>query len=135
MGKRVGRARRAPPPDGFEFEFHAPDFHVPQDVVAYTREKLAAKLRKFRRRIISVIVRLRDVNGPKGGPCLECHMEARLAGLEPVNVAERETDLRAALDVGGEALDLAVQRHVERARSKGRNQSRKIVRNRKLAKV
>ena len=56
-------------------------------------------------------------------------MEALLAHLEPVNVEEREPDLRAALDVALDRLELAVQRHVERSRSQPR---RKLVRARRL---
>src|SRR5688500_17797451 len=79
-----------------EFEFHSPDIDMPQDVWAYPREKLTSRLGKYGRRVMGVIVHVRDVNGPKGGNGLVCHVEARLAGLEPCNVEEREPDLRAA---------------------------------------
>jgi hypothetical protein len=132
----VGRARAeapAPPPAEFQFVLHAQHFHVPADLAAYARGKLETKLRKFGARVTAVILRLRDDNGPRGGAAICCHAEALLAGLEPVNVDEREADLRAALDVGIEHLDLAVQRHIERARARPRNQGRKVVRHRKLA--
>jgi hypothetical protein len=116
----------------FAFELHSPDFHVPVTLADYVREKLAAKLAKAGRRLLGVVVRLRDLNGPKGGDGIACHMEAVLAGLEPVNVEERDDDLHAALDRAIECLDLVVQRHLGRARSLPRNRGRKLVRHSKL---
>jgi hypothetical protein len=114
------------------FELHSPDFAVPADLAAYTREKLTVKLAKVGRRLLGVVVRIKDVNGPKGGASIACHMEALLARLEPVNIEERDGDLRAALDRAMDSLEAVVQRHVEKARSLPRNRGRKIVRHGKL---
>ena len=116
-----------------EFEFHSPDIPMPQDVVAYTQDKLTNRLRKYGRRVTSIVVHVRDVNGPKGGVGIACHMEARLAGLEPVNVEETELDLRAAIDVATDRLDVVVGRHVERARTLPLKEGRKLVRNQKTS--
>jgi ribosome-associated translation inhibitor RaiA len=114
-----------------EFEFHSPDIDVPQDVVRYTQDKLTTRLAKFGRRVMGVLVHIKDLNGPKGGVGLLCHMEARLAHLEPVNVEEKEPDLRAAIDVAIDRLEVVVGRHVEKARKLPRVRGRKLVRNQK----
>ncbi len=114
-----------------EFEFHSPDFHTPEDVVAYTRGKLEHKLEKFGRHVLGVIVHVRDVNGPKGGNGLVCHLEARLAHMEPVNVEEREHDLRAAIDRAIDRLTAVVGRHVDKAFHK--TDGRAIARDHKLS--
>lgn len=132
MGKRAGAGREEASWLDLQFEFHAPDFHAPADVVEYAHAKLVSKLSKHRRRVQAVTVWVRDTNGPRGAPALVCHLQAHLSGLEPVIIEEREADLRAVLDVAIDALDLAVQRHIERARTKPRNAGRKIVRHRKL---
>jgi ribosome-associated translation inhibitor RaiA len=121
-------------PDGelLAFEFHSPDMEIPQDVVAYTQEKLGHRLRKHGRRVTSVVVHVRDVNGPKGGVGIVCHIEARLAGLEPVNVEETELDLRAAIDVATDRLDVVVGRHLHKARDLPVHRGRKLVRNLKI---
>jgi ribosome-associated translation inhibitor RaiA len=121
-------------PDGelLAFEFHSPDMEIPQDVVAYTQEKLNHRLRKHGRRVTSVVVHVRDVNGPKGGVGIVCHIEARLAGLEPVNVEETELDLRAAIDVATDRLDVVVGRHLHKARDLPLQRGRKLVRNQKI---
>jgi hypothetical protein len=117
----------------FEFEFHSPDFHTPEDVVQYTHAKLDLRLRKFGRRVQGVIVHMRDLNGPKGGLGISCHVEARLAGLEPVNVAEEAQDLRAAIDLAIDRLTLVVGRHVDRARTTPIGRGARLARNSKMA--
>jgi ribosomal subunit interface protein len=130
MAKRVGSD--GAPARSLAFELHSPDMHLPPDVAEYVRDKLSAKLGKFGRRVMDVVVHVKDVNGRKGGIDKVCHLEAHLAGLAPVNVEERHTDLRAALDIAAERLEEAVHRQVERDRSKRRNQGHKVVRHQKL---
>jgi ribosome-associated translation inhibitor RaiA len=114
-----------------EFEFHSPDLEIPPDVVQYTQDKVNARLGKYGRRVMGAIAHIRDVNGPKGGAGFVCHLEARLSGLEPVNVEEREPDLRAAIDVAIDRLDVVVGRHVAKARSVPRHKGARLARNSK----
>lgn len=116
-----------------EFEFHSPDIEIPQDVVQYTQDKVNARLGKYGRRVMAAVVHIRDVNGPRGGAGVVCHVEARLAGLEPVNVEEREPDLRAAIDLAIDRLDVVVGRHVGKARSVPRHRGGRVARNNKTA--
>jgi putative sigma-54 modulation protein len=127
-GKRAAARARGPVP----IEIHSPDFTMPHDLAAYLRAKLGVRLTKFENRLLDVVVRVKDENGPKGGIGLSCRMEAVLAGLEPVNVLEHDDDLRAAIDRSIDRLALAVQRHVDRARGLPRNRGRKLVRHIKL---
>ena len=129
MGRKVGADTLSVP---FPVELHAPDFTFPADLSRYIRAKLAAKLARFGHRLLGVMVRVKDVNGPKGGEGIVCGMEALLAHMEPVNVEERGHDLRAALDISLERFEVAVQRHIDRARTLPRNRGRKLVRYRKL---
>jgi putative sigma-54 modulation protein len=115
------------------FELHSPDIELPPDVAEYIREKVIAKVGKFGRRVMDVVVHIKDMNGDKGGIDKGCHMEARLAGLEPVNVEERHEDLRAAVDICAERLAEAVHRHLQRRRTTRRAEGRRLARNQKLA--
>ena len=110
MAKRVGSD--GAPARSLAFELHSPDLPLPPDVAEYVRDKL---------------------NGAKGGIDKGCHMEAHLAGHEPVNVEERHEDLRAAIDVAVQRLEEAVHRHLQRTRTVRRDRGRKIVRNQKLS--
>ncbi|HEY0708533.1 MAG TPA: HPF/RaiA family ribosome-associated protein [Polyangia bacterium] len=116
-----------------EFEFHSPDFSPPEAELRYAQEKLETRLKKYGRHVLGVRVHVRDVNGPKGGVGMTCHLEARLAGMEPVNVEEQEQDLRAAIDVAIDRLGVVVGRHVDRARERPLDRGRKIAQGSKLA--
>ena len=123
MAKRVGS--HGAPARSLAFELHSPDIPLPPDVADYVRDKLSAKLGKFGRRVMDVVVHLKDINGDKGGIDKGCHMEAHLAGLEPVNVEERHEDLRAAIDIAAQRLEEAVHRHLQRTRTMRLHQGRK----------
>ena len=116
----------------FGFEFHSPDRAAPEDVVRYTEDKVAARLQKYGHRLVAVVVHIREVNGTRHGEGTVCHMEARLARLEPVNVEETDDDLREAIDLALDRLEVAVARHVKRARRLPRKEGRRAVRDRKL---
>lgn len=131
MAKRVGS--NGAPARSLGFELHSPDIPLPPDVADYVRDKLTAKLEKFGRRVLDVVVHVKDMNGRKGGIDKGCHMEAHLAGLEPVNVEERHEDLRAAIDIAAERLAEAIQRHHQRTRTLSRERGRKLTRNEKLS--
>jgi ribosome-associated translation inhibitor RaiA len=130
MGKRPKNGTGGLP--AFQFEFHSQDFPVPEDVVKYTEDKIGARLQKIGQRLIGVVVHVKDVNGTRGGEGIVCHMEARLAHLEPVNVEERDDDLREAIDLALDRLEAAVTRHVQKARALPRHRGRKAVRQSKL---
>jgi ribosome-associated translation inhibitor RaiA len=127
--------KRVPPewPRNIAFELHSPEIPLPPDVAAYVRAKLLAKLAKFGHQITDIVVHLKDCAAGHGGVEKCCHIEARLAGLEPVNVEERDEDLRAAIDLAVERTAEAVHRHVERTRSKRLQQGRRLVRRTKIA--
>jgi putative sigma-54 modulation protein len=128
MAKRVGS--NGAPTRSLAFELHSPDIPLPPDVADYVRDKLSAKLEKFGRRVVDVVVHVKDINGGKGGIDKGCHMEAHLAGLEPVNVEERHEDLRAAIDIAAERLAETVHRHLQRMRTLRRDLGRRLTGNR-----
>lgn len=132
MGKRAGGGEGSDAA-GFIFEFHAPDFHVPQDVQRWLEDKLRARLAKYERSVERVRVFVRDENGSKGGVDKLVRMDCHLARLEPLDVVETSHDLRAALDLCLDRLELALGHHLDKRIAKRIEKGRKMVRNRKLA--
>lgn len=52
---------------------------------------------RFGDRIRSIVIRLRDVNGPKGGEDKVCHLQAQIENHPSVNAEGRHMDLYTAI--------------------------------------
>ena len=66
-------------------------------------------LDRYSDRITRVEVHLNDLNGVKGGNDKRCLMEARLAGLVPVDVNHEAGSLQVAIDAALEKLERAIE--------------------------
>lgn len=93
---------------------------VDGDDRAYLRRKLGRKLGKFVRAVERVSVRIRDVNGPKGGVDKACRIKVVLAGLPSVVVEEQHASLQAAMDRAMQRSERAVRRSVQRRTTRTR---------------
>src|SRR5690242_11583927 len=120
-------------PAELAFELHSPELTLSPDLSEYVREKMRSKLGKFGHRVTEVVVHIRDEAQARGGVDKVCHVEARLAGLEPVNVEERHEDVRAAIDITADRAAEAVHRHLQRPRTRGLKEARKLARRAKTA--
>ena len=120
------------PPQGFEVEIRSPDFELTPALRAYTLAHLSAKLAKRHRRIQAVIVRFEDANGSKRGVDKVCRVEVIMPGEDPHIVEETHEDLRAAIDLAADRIEVAVQRDLERRRTNPRQRGGRLVRNQKI---
>lgn len=82
----------------------------------YTSRRLASSLRLGNAHIMRLIVRLSDVNGPRGGEDKRCCIELRLKGLSDVMIEDTETDLYAAIDRAAERAARTLTRRLARSR-------------------
>ncbi|HEX7054284.1 MAG TPA: HPF/RaiA family ribosome-associated protein [Burkholderiales bacterium] len=98
----------------------AEDAPVDKDDRAYLRRKLGRKLGKFARAVERVSVRIRDVNGPRGGRDKLCAIKVVLAGLPSVLVEEQHASLQAAMDLAMQRAERAVRRSVQRRTTRAR---------------
>jgi CBS domain-containing protein len=87
-----------------------------QDDRAYIRWRLGAKLGKYSRSIERVTVRVRDVNGPRGGVDLLCRIKVVLSGLPSVVVEHQAASLQPALTGALIGVERAVRRTAQRRR-------------------
>ncbi|HSE01395.1 MAG TPA: HPF/RaiA family ribosome-associated protein [Burkholderiales bacterium] len=87
---------------------------------AYVRRKLGMKLGKFARAIERVSVRIKDVNGPRGGIDKLCRIKVVLSGLPSVVVEQQHASLQAAVDRALRRTESAVRRSVQRRRTRAR---------------
>ncbi len=67
-------------------------------------------------RISRIMVRLSDINGPRGGVDKRCQIQVRLATLADVVIEDTEVDLYVAIDRAAERASRIVVRHLARQR-------------------
>ena len=60
------------------------------------------------------VMRLSDINGPRGGSDKRCHLQVVLAGLPNVVVEDTEGDLYVAIDRAIDRAGRAVARKIDR---------------------
>lgn len=82
----------------------------------YARKRLAYSLNCGDGYIGRVIVRLSDINGPRGGKDKRCHIEVCLKGLPEVVIEDTEVDLYVAIDRAAERAGRALARSLDRQR-------------------
>jgi hypothetical protein len=84
----------------------------------YIRRKLGKTLAKFASSIERVTVRVRDVNGPRGGVDQECDVKVVVSGLPSVVIKRRHAVLPVAIEEALRASARAVGSSLRRRRMK-----------------
>jgi hypothetical protein len=87
-----------------------------EDDRAYIRRRLGEKLGKYSSSIERVTVRVRDVNGPRGGVDLMCRIKVVLSGLPSIVVEHQAALLKPALTRALTGVERAVRQTVQRKR-------------------
>lgn len=82
------------------------------------RKKLGAKLGKFAASIERVTVRLKDVNGPRGGIDQVCTIKVALIDLPSVVFESQHHSINAAVGAALAGVERAVRRRLQRRRMK-----------------
>jgi ribosome-associated translation inhibitor RaiA len=96
----------------------APASHFDSSASHYVQRKLYDKLGRFDRAIERVSVRVKDVNGPRGGVDQMCRIKVVMRGQPSVIFESRDASLNAAVDVALAGVQRAVRRTTERRRRK-----------------
>ena len=128
--KRAPFASRIPRPAKLRVVRHAAsdipahiravDTSIEAEDRAELRHKLGAKLGKFAPAIERVSVRIKDVNGPRGGVDKVCRIKVVLSGLPSVVVEQQHASLQLAIDGALRRTERAVRQSVQRRRTKTR---------------
>jgi hypothetical protein len=88
------------------------------DASDYVQRKLCNKLARFGSSIERVSVRVKDVNGPRGGVDQLCRIKVVMRGRPSVIFESRDSSLNAAVDVALAGVQRAVRRTTARRRAK-----------------
>ena len=82
----------------------------------YIRHRLAERLERYAGFVERVSVRLRDINGPRGGVDIQCRIKVVLSGLPSVIVEQLASAFRPALTGALAGAQRTVRRSLRRRR-------------------
>lgn len=78
-------------------EFYGNGIPMTNAIFRWTHDRLLGALRRHEPHVVRVEVRLRDLNGPRGGDDKECGLIVHLRGRSIVTVKDHQSDLYAAI--------------------------------------
>jgi hypothetical protein len=119
--KRTGTRTRK---SGIPANIRADGITLDDDDRDYIRRRLGEKLARYASVIERVSVRLRDINGPRGGDDVQCRIKVVLSGLPSVTVERQAAAFRPALTGALSSAEEAVRRAQQRKRTKPLRASR-----------
>ena len=106
-----------------QIDIQARDFSLTQALRNHVERRLGFALSTRYDRIKRILVRLSDVNGPRGGNDKCCRLHLVLPGQADVVVADTRSNLYAAIDRAADRASRAVSRKLARAHSSKRKRS------------
>jgi ribosomal subunit interface protein len=97
-----------------QIDIQALNFALTQGLRGHIERRLAFALSTRDEQIQRIRVRLTDINGPKGGEDMCCHIQVTLNGLPDVVVKDVEADLYTAIDRAADRTGRTVSRQLDR---------------------
>ena len=99
-----------------QVDIQARDFSLTEALRSHIGRRLGFALSNKDEFIQHVIVRLSDINGPRGGADKCCHIQVVLPKLSDVVIEDTESDLYVAIDRAADRAGRTVARRVARQR-------------------
>lgn len=84
----------------------------------HARRRASARLGRFRDQLSRVVIRLGDVNGPRGGVDKRCQIEVQGRRIEPAALEQMSSDPYTAVDRALERVARSVGRRLSRSRAR-----------------
>jgi putative sigma-54 modulation protein len=97
-------------------QIHAQDFTLTEGLREHVARRLAYALNHGQDIVSRIVVRLSDINGPRGGLDKRCGIEIRLKGASAVAIEDTEADLYVAIDRAAERAGRTLDRRLARRR-------------------
>jgi len=113
-----------------QIDMQARNFSLTKALRNHIKRRLGFALSSRDDHIQRIVVRLSDINGPRGGEDKCCHIQVVLPHLPDVVIEDTEADLYAAIDRAvdraGRTVGRRLVRHRDRDRSSGLNDMESI---------
>lgn len=97
-----------------QIQIHAESFGLTDGLHDYIAKRLAYALSHGRDWVTRIVVRLSDVNGPRGGVDKRCGIEVRLKGDSTITIDDTQADLYVAIDRAAERTRRTLDRRIAR---------------------
>ena len=91
-------------------------FSLTDSIRSYTMQRMQFALDRNDGHIMSIRVRLADINGPRGGVDKCCQIDLALAGQNNIVIEDTEADLYDAIDRASDRCSRTLARRLERSR-------------------
>lgn len=101
-----------------QLEIQARNFSLTRAIHGFTKRRMHFSFSKHFSKLKCVIVRLTDINGPKGGRDKRCQIQVVLPGLADTVVEHTAANLYAAIDRAAERASQSVDRKLNRRRER-----------------
>jgi len=98
-----------------QIDIQARGFKLTEGLRVRVERRLRFALGSTVGRVRSIVVRLADENGPRGGTDKRCTIRAILPGAAPVIIEQQDADLYAAIDLAADRAGRAVSRRLDKA--------------------
>ena len=103
-----------------QIDIQARQFPLTGALSSHAERRLRVALTCCDDHIQRVVVRLSDINGPRGGADKRCHLQVVLTGLPDVVIEDTEADLFVAIDRATDRARRTVERRLARQRDTAR---------------
>ena len=97
-----------------QIDIQSRGFSLTDSLISYAQRRLLFAMSYCSGHVNRAVIRLSDINGPRGGADKRCHIQIVLAGIPDVVVEDTEVDLYAAIDRAIERARRSVFRRVDR---------------------
>ena len=102
-------------------DIQARNFSLTNALRGHIERRLAFALSSRDEHIQRIVVRLSDVNGPRGGEDKCCHIQVMLPKLTDVVIEDIEVDMYVAIDRAADRAGRTVNRRLARQRDNSRS--------------
>ena len=106
-----------------QIDIQARDFSLTKALRNHVERRLGFALSTRYDRIKCILVRLSDINGPRGGNDKCCQLHVVLTGQADVIIEDTQANLYAAIDRAADRASRAVTRKLARLRNNNRGRS------------
>jgi ribosomal subunit interface protein len=81
-----------------QIDIQSRNFSLTDALRSHAERRLRFTLTCYDDHILRIVMRLSDINGPRGGTDKRCHLQVVLSGLSDVVIEDTEADLYVAID-------------------------------------